>query len=93
MEQKTGNKPVKKYRAGAVSATVWNNPGKPIEGKEYSYSTISLERSYKDKDGAWQTTNSLRINDLPRAEVVLHRAYEFLVLNKDGDAAEEGEVA
>lgn len=87
------NKPVKKYRAGAVSATVWNNQGKQEDGKEFSYSSISLERSYKDRAGAWQTTNSLRINDLPRAEMVLHRAYEFLVLNKDGEAAEEGEVA
>lgn len=88
----TKNKPVKKYRAGAVSATVWNNQGKQEDGKEFSYSTISLERSYKDRAGAWQTTNSLRINDLPRAEVVLHQAYEFLVLNKDGEA-EEGEIA
>lgn len=95
METKT-NKPVKKFRAGAVSATVWNNPGKPIEGKEYNYNTISLERCYKDKDGSWQSTNSLRINDIPRAELVLQEAYAFLVLNKEKESVyglEEGEVA
>ena len=90
METKKG--PVKKFRAGAVSATVWNNPGKEFEGKEpTTYSTISLERSYKDKDGSWKTTSSLRLNDLPKVAVVVNKAYEFLVLNKDG--AEEGEVA
>ncbi len=90
METKKG--PVKKFRAGAVSATVWNNPGKEFDGKEAAtYSTISLERSYKDKDGAWKTTNSLRINDLPKVAVVVNKAYEFLVLNKDG--AEVAEAA
>jgi hypothetical protein len=89
METKKG--PVKKFRAGAVSATVWDNPGKEFDGKEpTTYSTISLERSYKDKDGSWKTTNSLRINDLPKVAVVVNKAYEYLVLN---NSAEEGEAA
>ncbi|MEK6867916.1 MAG: hypothetical protein AABX98_03780 [Nanoarchaeota archaeon] len=90
METKKG--PVKKFRAGAVSATVWNNPGKEFDGKEAgTYNTVSLERSYKDKDGAWKTTSSLRLNDLPKVAVVVNKAYEFLVLNKE--STEEGEAA
>ena len=93
METKEVKKgPVKKFRAGAVSATVWNNPGKEFDGKEATtYSTISLERSYKDKDGSWKTTNSLRINDLPKVTVVVNKAYEYLVLNKE--AGELAEIA
>lgn len=89
METKKG--PVKKFRAGAVSATVWSNPGKPFEGMEREYNTISLERCYKDKDGAWKTTSSLRLNDLPKVAVVVNKAYEYLVLNKE--STEEGEAA
>jgi hypothetical protein len=72
-----GNLPEKKFRAGAVSATVWVN-----KGENGDYRTIAIERSYTDKEGKWQSTNSLRINDLPKAEVVLHKAYEFLVFKE-----------
>jgi len=83
------NTPAKKFRAGAVSATVWNNAKKDEEGNEKGmYSTISIERSYKDKDDKWQSTNSLRLNDLPRAALVLNKAYEFLTMEKQkGEAA------
>lgn len=77
------NMPEKKFRAGAVSVTVWKNKAASREGEgEVEYSTISIERSYKDKNGAWQSTNSLRINDLPRAGVALNKAYEYLVLRE-----------
>ena len=77
-----GNLPEKKFRAGGVSATVWRNHGQKSSGEESEYRTISIERSYTDKEGKWQSTNSMRVNDLPKASVVLQRAYEFLVLNE-----------
>jgi hypothetical protein len=74
------NQPEKKFRAGAIAATVWANKGQNKEGEETSFNTISFERSYKDKDGKWKSTSSLRINDLPRAVVVLNKAYEYIIL-------------
>ncbi len=91
METKTANKPVKNFRAGAVNVTVWKNAGKAVDGKEMSYNTISLERSYKDKDGSWKNTNSMRINDLPRAAAAINKAYEFLVFSKEGTETAEVE--
>jgi len=78
-----GNAPEKKFRAGAVTATIWANEGKNQNGEVTTYKTISIERSYKDKEDKWQSTNSMRLNDLPRASLVLDKAYEYLVL-KDG---------
>jgi hypothetical protein len=75
------NPPEMKFRAGALTATVWQNQGQK-DGEVTSYATVSLERSYKDKNNEWQTTNSMRINDLPRAALVLTKAYEYLVLNQ-----------
>ncbi len=72
------NLPEKKFRAGAVTATIWKNTSNDGESE---YNTVSFERSYKDKNDEWQTTNSLRVNDLPKAKLVLEKAYEFLVLN------------
>lgn len=76
------NQPEKKFRAGAVSATVWQNQGQNKEGQPTEYRTISIERGYKDKAGAWKSTSSMRINDLPRAALVLNEAYRYLVLKE-----------
>ena len=82
LAHKPGNLPEKKYRAGGISATVWLNKGQKVTGEETEYRTVSLERSYTDKEGKWQSTNSMRVNDLPKATVVLQKAYEHLVLNE-----------
>ncbi|MBW3012192.1 hypothetical protein KY311_03325 [Candidatus Woesearchaeota archaeon] len=70
------NQTIKRFNAGAVTATVWENEPRNAKGK---FNTISLGRRYKDKDGNWQHTAALRINDLPKASLVLKKAYEFLV--------------
>ncbi|MBI2103203.1 hypothetical protein HYT55_05145 [Candidatus Woesearchaeota archaeon] len=81
-EHKEGNVPEKKFRAGSISATVWLNKGQVINGEESEYRTISIERNYMDKEGKWHSNNSLRINDLPKARLVLEKAYEFLLLQE-----------
>jgi hypothetical protein len=80
--------PETKFKAGAIAATVWLNQGVDNDGKPSSYRTISFERSYLDKEGNWQQTSSLRVGDLPKAILVLTKAYEHLML-KDGGIAEE----
>ncbi|MBN2142837.1 hypothetical protein JW711_05915 [Candidatus Woesearchaeota archaeon] len=72
------NLPLKKFRVGAVSATVWENQSVNDQGQPVSFKNVSFERSYKDANGEWQTTNALRANDLPRAVLVLNKAYEFI---------------
>ena len=79
------NAPEKRFRAGAVSATVWLNEGKSEKGDSSKWRTISLQRSYKDKEEKWQNTSNMRINDLPRATLVLQRAYEYLVSTESND--------
>lgn len=83
--------PEAKFRAGPICATVWKNTAVK-DGKETEYRTVSFERGYKDKNGEWKSTSSLRLNDLPRAEVVLKKAYEYLVLNCTNNVIQE-EVA
>jgi hypothetical protein len=89
--------PEKKFRAGSVTVSLWKNAvagskfgdsnavdQKVVDQKSGNsgYYTISMERSYKDKNGNWQNSGSLRVNDLPKAALVLNRAYEFLVLKE-----------
>ena len=77
-----GGLPEINFRAGVISATVWQNQGKNRDGEATEYKTVSVQRGYKTKNGEWQNTTSLRINDLPRVNVVLQKAYEYLILSK-----------
>ena len=74
----SGNTPEQKFRAGAITATVWKNDIVK-DGTSASFNSITLERSYKDKDGNWQTTHSFRANDLPRLTLVAQKAFDYVV--------------
>jgi hypothetical protein len=74
------NLPEKKFSAGAIQATVWRNEVKTKTGEDAEFQTVSLQRSYKDKDGKWQTSSTLRAADLPKAILVLQKAYEHIAL-------------
>ena len=84
------NQPEKKFRAGSISATVWLNHGQSKNGETTQFRTISLQRGYKDKEDKWQNTTSMRINDLPRAALVLTKAFEYLVTQ--GDSSVNGGI-
>lgn len=83
------NLPAMKFRAGAVSATIWQNKITRKNGEEGSFSTVHLERSYKDKDGNWKNSNSLRASDIPKAMLVLQEAYRNITLNQNSSQQEE----
>ena len=86
------NAPEIKFSAGPIQATVWKNAGHSKTGDDVEYRTITLQRRYKDKDGEWKSTNSMRLNDLPKASLVLQKAYEYLVLRQiEGITTEEVE--
>jgi len=87
VENVSGNIPEKKFSTGGLTATVWENQGKNKEGLDVSYRTVSFQRRYMDKNGDWQSTNTLRVNDLPKASLVLQKAYEYLVMKEMQHAA------
>lgn len=77
----------KKYNAGGISATIWKNSTKSEDGKPQSYNTISIDRKYKDKEGNWKSTTSMRITDLPKVQLVASEAFKFLSLKDDAQSA------
>ncbi len=83
------NTPEKKFRASPITATIWANEVKTHDGEQRLFRTISMERSYKDKDGVWKTTNSLRTSDLPKAVLVLNKCYEYISIKEESDSIEE----
>ena len=81
----TKNSPERKFRASPISATIWSNEVTSSDGQTNVFRTINLERTYKDKEGNWKKTNSLRVNDLPKAILVLNKSYEFISIKEEGD--------
>lgn len=75
------NLPEKKFKAGAVVATIWKNQVNTKKGEAAEFFSLSLDRRYKDKNDEWKSTNSLRNSDIPKAMLVLSKAYEFMQLN------------
>ncbi len=87
-ETENNNTPEKRFSTGAVSATVWRNSGVGKNGP-VEFRTVSFQRSYKDKDDKWQHTSSLRLHDIPKATLVLNKAFEFLVMKESQGQTEE----
>ena len=79
---KLNTQPEKKFSAGAIHVSVWKNEGTSKDGQKKEFRSISLQRRYTDKEGNWKSTNSFRINDLPRAALALTKAYEYIVLKE-----------
>ena len=61
----TGNLPMDRFRAGGVTAALWDNHVQ-FKGKPVRMLKVSIERRYKDKNGLWQSSNP-RILYLNRA--------------------------
>jgi len=80
-------RPEKTFKVGPVRASVFRNPIER-EGKTVLLPKVVLEVRYKDKAGQWKGTNSLSLNDLPKAMLALQSAYAYLL-----DKSPEGPTA
>ena len=75
------SKPEKKFMCGGIEASIFENEILK-SGKSIKIKKVAFQKRYKSQQG-WKTTYSLDTNDLPRAILVLSKAYEYLVLNPD----------
>ena len=77
-----GKKPEIVFKVGAVRASVFRNI---IErnGQSMSLPKVVVEVRFKDKMGQWRGTNSMSLNDLPKAILALQQAFEYLMKHKD----------
>ncbi len=86
------SKPEISFKIGAVRASVFRNvivnSGRPV-----SLPKVVLEVRYKDKKtGQWQGTNSLSLNDIPKAILALQKAFEYLTQHKGPGGSESADT-
>ncbi len=74
-------KPEIVFKIGAVRAAVFQNT---IEknGQSIKLPKVVIEVRYKDKEGNWKGTNSLSVNELPKAILALEKAYDYLTTQR-----------
>jgi len=67
--------PSVKFRVGSMTASVWRN-----ESENGHFYSVTLQRSYKDKDndGEWKNSDSIGSGDLLNASKVLERAEHWI---------------
>ncbi len=84
--QDAKRRPLKTFRSGNASATVW--PRKAvIRGEECTFYSVSAERSYKLPGQPWKYTRSFDAADLGDLVKVVQQADEFILDLQQQEAA------
>jgi hypothetical protein len=76
------NKPEKVFQHGAVKAAIFANE-REKDGRVFTMKSVSFQKLYRDKEGVLKTTTSLEVDDLPKAMVVLQKAYDYLTVRQE----------
>jgi hypothetical protein len=85
-------KPEITFKVGAVRASVFRNIIEKA-GKTITLPKVAIEVRYKDKTGQWNGTNSLSLNDIPKAILALRKAFEYLMAHKGSGQAEDSTIS
>ena len=85
----TGSKPVHTIRFRGISASIFENKT-TVDGREVTFRKVSVTRSYKDGDD-WKHTTSFGRDDLPVVNLVVQRAYEW-ILDTEAKSGKEVEA-
>ena len=80
-------KPEMKIVRGCCNVSVFCNETEK-NGETIKIKKAVFQKRYKDKNGNWQNTQSLDINDIPKAIVCLSRAYDYLTQNVKSNDSE-----
>ena len=83
-------KPETTFSAGGVQASVFMNVRK-VKGKDVEIPSVSFQKRYL-KNGEWKSTNSLGINDLCKAILVLAKAYDYSISRRKEPESEDDDI-
>lgn len=87
-------KPVAKFKAGQMTAALWENEI-DTNGQKAKVLKATIQRRYKDRDGTWKSSTSFSRNEIPLAVYVLQKSFEHMIESqKDerNDSSVEEEV-
>jgi len=74
-----GQKPVAKFKAGQISAAIWENEVTTKNGKTVPMSKVTIQRRYMDSNGQWKSSGSFGRNEIPLLIYCLQKAFEKMI--------------
>jgi len=90
MTQQEPQQPVREFRVGAggtIRASVWRNETQKGDRTVVNHS-VQIQKRYFDKtDQDWKTSGSFFPDDLPRLQLALGQAYEYIMTEANGSPA------
>ena len=89
MNHANQNRPLARFRAGAVHAAVWENHIHN-HGTPAIMLKASVERRFKDTNGQWRSSTGFSRSELPLAMHCLKQAFAFMIEHDNTRAAEGG---
>ena len=76
------NQPIARKRFDRVDAAIWRRESNRDDGPSVWYQS-TIHRSYRDRDGKWQRTNSFTERDLPHVKLAADWAMSELLMKRD----------
>ena len=70
-------RPVKTLRVEDCSVSIWARDF-VVQGQPRTFYSVTLERSYKDRDGQWRYTKSFELESLGKLVTLCQQASEFI---------------
>jgi len=70
--------PVAKFKAGQVSAAIWENEVQMPRGT-VKILKATVQRRYRDRGGQWQSSTSFSRNEIPLAIHCLQKSFERII--------------
>jgi len=77
-------RPEKSFRCGGCETAIFGNEISK-NGRTATIKKVVFQKRYKSADGEWKTTHSLDVNEIPKAILVLFKAYEHLCSGNSSD--------
>lgn len=76
------SRPVKQFKFGSLRAAVWANTYKRKDGTPFRTFSVTIQRRFFNKKTQnWQSTSTLRANDVGIASKLLMEAFSFIEAN------------
>ena len=83
--------PVARWKAGQVSAALWENEVHTSRGP-VKMLKVTVQRRYKNSEGQWLNSSSFGRNEIPLAIYCLERAFEKIIEQQNEEAVGTGKV-
>lgn len=66
-------KPEHTIKIGGIQLSIWGN-----ETPKGNFKSVTIDKSYKDKDGEWKRTKSFKPTDLMKVQIGIAEVFKYL---------------